>query len=64
MLFVLCVHSDSLSHTAAVIAAIVLLLFLAVAAVVYSRCHLNIKLWYRNAYGEYELNGEASVDVI
>lgn len=35
-----------------------LLLLLAVAAVVYSRCHLNIKLWYRNSYGEYELNGK------
>lgn len=44
------------NHTAAVIAAIVLLLLLAVAAVVYSRCHLNIKLWYKNLYGDYELN--------
>ncbi|XP_068578551.1 single Ig IL-1-related receptor [Cebidichthys violaceus] len=44
------------NHTSAVIAAIVLLLLLAVAAVVYSRCHLNIKLWYRNSYGAYELN--------
>uniref|UniRef100_A0A3Q1JQZ0 Single immunoglobulin and toll-interleukin 1 receptor (TIR) domain n=1 Tax=Anabas testudineus TaxID=64144 RepID=A0A3Q1JQZ0_ANATE len=38
-------NSNSPSHTAAVIAAIILLL-----------CHLNIKLWYRNSYGEYELN--------
>ncbi|XP_071376301.1 single Ig IL-1-related receptor [Centroberyx affinis] len=44
------------NHTAAVIAAIVLLLILAIAAVVYSRYHLNIKLWYRNSYGDYELN--------
>ncbi|XP_040893977.1 single Ig IL-1-related receptor [Toxotes jaculatrix] len=48
--------SNGPSHTAAVIAAIVLLLFLALAAVIYSRCHLNIKLWYRNSYGDYELN--------
>ncbi|XP_073327513.1 single Ig IL-1-related receptor isoform X1 [Pagrus major] len=48
---------SSPSHTAAVIAAILLLLLLAVAAVVYSRCHLNIKLWYKNSYGDYELNG-------
>ncbi|KAI3371236.1 hypothetical protein L3Q82_023855, partial [Scortum barcoo] len=48
--------SNSPSHTAAVMAAVTLLLFLALAAVVYSRCHLNIKLWYRNSYGEYELN--------
>ncbi|XP_037624130.1 single Ig IL-1-related receptor [Sebastes umbrosus] len=44
------------NHTGAVIAAIVLLLALAIAAIVYSRCHLNIKLWYRNSYGDYELN--------
>ncbi|XP_044050378.1 single Ig IL-1-related receptor [Siniperca chuatsi] len=49
-------NSNGPSHTAAVIAAIILLLFLTVAAVVYSRCHLNIKLWYRNSYGEYELS--------
>ncbi|KAM6937245.1 single Ig IL-1-related receptor [Xenentodon cancila] len=49
-------NSSSPSHTAAVIAAIVLLLLLAIAAIVYSRCHLNIKLWYRNSYGDYELN--------
>nr|QQD79860.1 single Ig IL-1R-related protein [Trachinotus ovatus] len=49
-------NSNRPSHTAAVIAAIVLLLFLALAALVYSRCHLNIKLWYRNSYGDYELS--------
>ncbi|CAG5957900.1 unnamed protein product, partial [Menidia menidia] len=48
--------SNSPSHTAAVIAAFVLLLLLAVSAVVYVRCHLNIRLWYRNSYGDYELN--------
>ncbi|XP_053741560.1 single Ig IL-1-related receptor [Synchiropus splendidus] len=48
--------ASSPSHTAAVTAAFVLLLLLGVAAVVYSRCHLNIKLWYRNTYGDYELN--------
>ncbi|XP_023278258.1 single Ig IL-1-related receptor [Seriola lalandi dorsalis] len=49
-------NSNRPSHTGAVIAATVLLLFLAIAALVYSRCHLNIKLWYRNSYGDYELN--------
>ncbi|XP_028285827.1 single Ig IL-1-related receptor [Parambassis ranga] len=49
-------NSESPSHTAAVIAAIILLLFLGVAALVYSRCHLNIKLWYKNSYGDFELN--------
>ncbi|KAK9516576.1 hypothetical protein VZT92_024496 [Zoarces viviparus] len=49
-----CSHGPN--HTSAVIAAVVLLLLLAVAAVVYSRCHLNIKLWYRNSYGDDEVN--------
>ncbi|XP_014867669.1 PREDICTED: single Ig IL-1-related receptor [Poecilia mexicana] len=49
-------NSNGPSHTAAVIAAIVLLLLLGTAAVLYSRCHLNFKLWYKNSYGDYELN--------
>ncbi|XP_061630660.1 single Ig IL-1-related receptor [Phyllopteryx taeniolatus] len=48
--------SSSPSHTAAVTAAFVLLLLLAVAAILYTKCHLNIKLWYRNSYGDYEMN--------
>ncbi|XP_063758692.1 single Ig IL-1-related receptor isoform X2 [Eleginops maclovinus] len=44
------------NHVLPVLAAIILLLLLAVAAVVYSRCHLNIKLWYKNSYGDYELS--------
>ncbi|XP_059191554.1 single Ig IL-1-related receptor [Centropristis striata] len=44
------------NHAAAVVAAIILLLLLAVAVIVYSRCHLNIKLCYKNSYGDYELN--------
>ncbi|XP_026095071.1 single Ig IL-1-related receptor [Carassius auratus] len=44
------------SHTGAVVASVVLLLILALAVVVYSKCRLNFKLWYRNIYGEYELN--------
>ncbi|XP_077453308.1 single Ig IL-1-related receptor isoform X2 [Stigmatopora argus] len=48
--------SNSPSHTAAVTAAFIILLLLSIAAVVYTKCHLNIKLWYRNAYGDYEIN--------
>ncbi|KAL1247751.1 hypothetical protein QQF64_023127 [Cirrhinus molitorella] len=44
------------SHTGAVVASVVLLLVLALAAVVYTKCRLNFKLWYRNIYGDYELN--------
>lgn len=61
IIIIVCLCSVSPSHTAAVVAAIMLLLLLAVAAVVYSRCHLNIKLWYRNSFGDYELNGETAV---
>ncbi|XP_037307728.2 single Ig IL-1-related receptor [Pungitius pungitius] len=50
------VCSGGPNHTSAVIAAVVLLLLLTVAAVVYSRCHLNIKLWYRNSFGPNDLN--------
>ncbi|XP_046714525.1 single Ig IL-1-related receptor isoform X2 [Silurus meridionalis] len=44
------------SHTGAVLASLVLFIMLVLAAVVYSKCHLNFKLWYKNTYGEYELN--------
>ncbi|XP_012688552.2 single Ig IL-1-related receptor [Clupea harengus] len=47
---------DPASHTATVVAAITLLLLLACAALLYSRCHLNCKLWYKNTYGDYEIN--------
>ncbi|XP_017261123.1 single Ig IL-1-related receptor [Kryptolebias marmoratus] len=49
-------NSNSPSHTAPVTAAILLLLLLGVAAIVYIRCHLNIKLWYKNSFGDYEFN--------
>ncbi|XP_075883383.1 single Ig IL-1-related receptor [Nelusetta ayraudi] len=52
-----CIHTSAgPNHTAAVIAAVVLILLLATAALVYSRCHLNIKLWFHNTYGDYEIN--------
>ncbi|XP_077067366.1 single Ig IL-1-related receptor [Siphateles boraxobius] len=44
------------SHSGAVVASVVLLVVLALAAVVYTKCRLNFKLWYKNIYGEYELN--------
>lgn len=33
-----------------------MLLLLGVSACVYIKCQLNIKLWYRNVYGDYELS--------
>lgn len=47
---------DPTNHVAAVIGAITLFLALAIAGIVYSKCRLNLKLWYRNVYGDYELN--------
>ncbi|KAL2093843.1 hypothetical protein ACEWY4_011155 [Coilia grayii] len=44
------------SHTATVVAAVILLLLLGFAALIYSQCHLNLKLWYKNTYGDYEIN--------
>ncbi|KAK7892121.1 hypothetical protein WMY93_024084 [Mugilogobius chulae] len=44
------------SHTGAVIGAIVVLVMLGLAALVYIKCHLNIKMWYKNLYGDYELS--------
>ncbi|KAK3526792.1 hypothetical protein QTP70_033569 [Hemibagrus guttatus] len=44
------------SHTGAVLASLVLFIMLVLAAVVYSKCHLNFKLWYKNSYGDDEIN--------
>ncbi|XP_062318590.1 single Ig IL-1-related receptor [Osmerus eperlanus] len=44
------------SHTAALIASMILLLILTTSSILYSTCHLNIQLWYRNKYGDYEIN--------
>ncbi|XP_027028746.2 single Ig IL-1-related receptor [Tachysurus fulvidraco] len=44
------------NHTGAVLASLVLFIMLVLAAVVYSKCHLNFKLWYKNSYGDYEIN--------
>ncbi|XP_072291800.1 single Ig IL-1-related receptor-like [Eucyclogobius newberryi] len=44
------------NHTAAVIGAVVVLALLGIAALVYVKCHLNIKMWYKNIYGDYELS--------
>ncbi|XP_026775675.3 single Ig IL-1-related receptor [Pangasianodon hypophthalmus] len=44
------------SHTGAVIASLVLFVMLFLAVLVYSKCHLNFKLWYKNSYGDYEIS--------
>ncbi|XP_042372596.1 single Ig IL-1-related receptor-like [Plectropomus leopardus] len=44
-------------------AAITVLLLLAVAVVVYFKCRLNMKLWHKNSYGDYELSDGKLCDV-
>jgi single Ig IL-1R-related molecule len=43
---------------AAVLASLLVLLALLLAALLYLKCRLNVLLWYQDAYGEVEMNGE------
>lgn len=45
-------------HVSAVLAALLVLALLVLLAGLYVRCRLSLRLWYRNRYGELELNGE------
>ncbi|NXG05474.1 SIGIR protein, partial [Sakesphorus luctuosus] len=49
-------RAETAGHMAAVLAALVVLALLVLLAVLYVRCHLNVLLWYRNRYGELEIN--------
>lgn len=42
----------------AVLAALLVLALLVLLAGLYVRCRLSVLLWYRNRYGELEINGE------
>ncbi|XP_062855422.1 single Ig IL-1-related receptor [Trichomycterus rosablanca] len=44
------------NHIGAMVASIVLFVVFVLTAVVYTKCHLNFKLWYKNSYGDYEMN--------
>ncbi|XP_076863650.1 single Ig IL-1-related receptor [Brachyhypopomus gauderio] len=44
------------SHTGPVVASVVLFLTLVLVALLYAKCHLDFKLWYKNSYGDYEMN--------
>ncbi|KAL7867997.1 hypothetical protein SRHO_G00093810 [Serrasalmus rhombeus] len=44
------------SHTGAVVASVIMLIALVLIAFIYSKCHLSFKLWYKNKYGDYEIN--------
>lgn len=47
---------------AAVLASLLVLLALLLAALLYVKCRLNVLLWYQDAYGEVEMNGEWGMD--
>ncbi|NXA11194.1 SIGIR protein, partial [Sapayoa aenigma] len=49
-------RAETAGHVPAVLAALLVLALLVLLAVLYVRCHLNVLLWYRNRYGELEIN--------
>ncbi|XP_072277841.1 single Ig IL-1-related receptor [Pyxicephalus adspersus] len=48
--------SDKAGHIAAVLFALCVLAFLVVGTIVYIKCRLNVRLWYKDKYGELEIN--------
>ncbi|NWH72370.1 SIGIR protein, partial [Piaya cayana] len=51
-------RAEAVGHVPAVLAALAVLALLVLLAVLYVRCRLSAMLWYRNRYGELEINGE------
>ncbi|XP_019375397.1 PREDICTED: single Ig IL-1-related receptor isoform X1 [Gavialis gangeticus] len=49
-------RSEAAGHVGAVLAALAVLALLLFVAMIYVKCRLNMLLWYRNHYGELELN--------
>uniref|UniRef100_A0A8C0GN28 Single Ig and TIR domain containing n=1 Tax=Chelonoidis abingdonii TaxID=106734 RepID=A0A8C0GN28_CHEAB len=49
-------RSGTAGHVSAVLAALFVLGLLLLMAVIYVKCRLNMLLWYRNRYGELEIN--------
>ncbi|XP_024069085.2 single Ig IL-1-related receptor [Terrapene carolina triunguis] len=49
-------RSEAAGHVSAVLAALFVLGLLLLMAVIYVKCRLNMLLWYRNRYGELEIN--------
>nr|XP_048711142.1 single Ig IL-1-related receptor isoform X3 [Caretta caretta] len=47
---------EAAGHVSAVLAALLILGLLLLMAVIYVKCRLNMLLWYRNRYGELEIN--------
>ncbi|XP_006131712.2 single Ig IL-1-related receptor [Pelodiscus sinensis] len=49
-------RSEAAGHVSAVVAALLVLGLLLLMVVIYAKCRLNMLLWYRNHYGELEIN--------
>ncbi|XP_074086786.1 single Ig IL-1-related receptor [Macrotis lagotis] len=49
-------RTDPAGHVLAVLASLLVLLVLLVAALLYVKCHLRVMLWYRDKYGDVEMN--------
>ncbi|NWX89564.1 SIGIR protein, partial [Nothoprocta pentlandii] len=49
-------RAEAAGHVSAVLAALAVLGFLALLAALYVKCRLNALLWYRERYGELEIN--------
>ncbi|XP_021258676.1 single Ig IL-1-related receptor isoform X2 [Numida meleagris] len=49
-------RGDVAGHVSAVLAALLVLVLLVLLAGLYVRCRLSVLLWYRNHYGELEMN--------
>uniref|UniRef100_UPI00398F6604 single Ig IL-1-related receptor isoform X3 n=1 Tax=Pristiophorus japonicus TaxID=55135 RepID=UPI00398F6604 len=48
--------ADHVSHVPAVLGALLVLFALLLAGLLYVKCRLDLQLWYRNKYGEFEVN--------
>ncbi|XP_069757208.1 single Ig IL-1-related receptor isoform X2 [Narcine bancroftii] len=48
--------ADIASHVPAVLGALLVLIALLLAGLLYVKCRLDLRLWYRNKYGEFEVN--------
>ncbi|XP_051820066.1 single Ig IL-1-related receptor [Antechinus flavipes] len=49
-------RTDPAGHVLAVLASLLVLLILLVAALLYVKCRLRVLLWYRDKYGDVEMN--------
>lgn len=52
------VAAETAGHLGAVLAALTVIVLLLLIAVMYVKCRFNVLLWYRNRYGELEINGK------